>query len=99
MKVSNAIEALKKFNPDDEIFITWFDKREFEQEYNEWADVDDEPLFLNQDKWEGIVEGTQADDRIADAIMESMRFDFSTIKKELDELKEVIEQDNQLWEE
>ena len=99
MKVSNAIEALKKFNPDDEIFITWFDKKEFEQEYNEWADVDDEPLSLNQDKWEGIVEGTVADDRIADAIMESMRFDFSTIKKELDELKEVIEQDNQLWEE
>ena len=99
MKVSNAIEALKKFNPDDEIFITWFDKREFEQEYDEWADVDDEPLFLNKDKWEGIVEGTQVDDRIADAIMESMRYDFSQIKKELDQAKHEQEQEQQLWEE
>lgn len=97
MKVSNAIEALKKLNPNEDIFITWFDKKEFEFEYDEWSDVTDEPLELNKDKWEGIVEGTQVDDRIADAIMESMRYDFAQIKKEQDELREQQETEQELW--
>lgn len=97
MKVSTAIEALKKLNPDDEIFITWFDKKEFQQEYDEWAyDTEAPPLQLPTEKWVEIVEGTQNDDRIAEAITESMRFDFKVLYDEYEKtLPPEIEQE--LW--
>ena len=95
MKVSHAIEALKKFNSDDEIFITWFDKNEFMYEFAEWADQEVEPI--TNDEWEGIVEGTSADDRIAEAIMESMRYDFKKLEEQ-QQAKELSELDKELWE-
>ena len=95
MKVSKAIEALKKLNANDEIFITWFDKDEFMFEFSEWAEQDVEPI--TDDEWEGIVEGTTADDRIAEAINESMQFDFKKLL-EKQEAKEISELDKELWE-
>lgn len=100
--VSKAIDELKKFDPNSDVFITWFDKVEFETEYYEWNDNQQLDPPLNDDEWEGIVEGTTADDRIYEAIMESMRFDFQQLKEQREKLKEQdIEQDieQELWEE
>lgn len=98
MKVSNAIEALKKFNPNDEIFITWFDQKEFEQEFEDWSDLPEAITPIANDKWIKIVEGTHADDRIAEAITESMRYDFNNLYKEYIQTTDEIETDTELWE-
>jgi hypothetical protein len=95
MKVSQAIEGLKNFDPNADIFITWFDKDEFMYEFAEWADSEVEPI--TNDEWEGIVEGTTNDDRIAEAIMESMRYDFNKLLEQ-QQAKELSKLDKELWE-
>ena len=96
MQVSRAIALLEKLNPDDEIYITWFDKTEFMYEFGEWAETT-ELLVVNDDEWHEVVEGTESDDRIADAIMDSMRFDFKRINEK--QVETQVEQlDKELWE-
>ena len=96
MQVSRAIALLEKLNPDDEIYITWFDKTEFMYEFGEWAETTELPV-VNDDEWHEVVEGTESDDRIADAIMDSMRFDFKRINEK--QVETQVEQlDKELWE-
>lgn len=97
MQVSRAIALLEKLNPDDEIYITWFDKTEFMYEFGEWAETTNELPVVNDDEWHEVVEGTESDDRIADAIMDSMRFDFKRINEK--QVETQVEQlDKELWE-
>jgi hypothetical protein len=96
MQVSRAIALLEKLNPDDVIYITWFDKTEFMYEFSEWAETTELPV-VNDDEWETVVDGTEGDDRIADAIMESMRFDFKRIS-EIQIETQVEQLDKELWE-
>jgi len=97
VQVSRAIALLEKLNPDDEIYITWFDKTEFMYEFGEWAETTAELPVLNDDEWHDVVEGTESDDRIADSIMESMRFDFKRINEK--QIETQVEQiDKELWE-
>ena len=95
MKVKSAIEGLKNFNPNAEIFITWFDKEEFMLELNEWANYEVEPI--SDREWLDVVNGTTNDDRIAEAITESMRYDFQKII-EKQNAKEVELLEKELWE-
>jgi hypothetical protein len=97
MKVGKAIEHLQKLNPDEDIFITWFDKKEFEFEFESWSDLSVPLTPISNDKWEGIVEGTTADDRIADAISESMQYDFNQIYKEYEQTQIDPEVEKELW--
>lgn len=97
MQVSKAIEHLKKLNPNDEIFITWFDKKEFEYEFEDWSDLPESLTPISNDKWLKIVEGTENDDRIAEAITDSMRFDFNVLYKEYQETAIPIEVEQELW--
>jgi hypothetical protein len=96
MQVSRAIALLEKLNPDDVIYITWFDKTEFMYEFGEWAETTELPV-VNDDEWATVVQGTESDDRIADAIMESMRFDFKRIS-EIQIDTQVEQLDKELWE-
>lgn len=97
MKVGKAIEHLQKLSPNDEIFITWFDKKEFEFEFEDWSDLPESLTPIPNDKWLKIVEGTENDDRIAEAITESMRFDFNVLYKEYQETAIPIEMEQELW--
>jgi hypothetical protein len=96
MQVSRAIALLEKLNPDDEIYITWFDKTEFMYEFGEWAETTELPV-VNDDEWATVVQGTESDDRIAEAIAESMRFDFKRIN-EIQVETQVEQLDKELWE-
>jgi len=96
MQVSRAIALLEKLNPDDVIYITWFDKAEFMYEFSEWAETTELPI-VNDDEWETVVNGTESDDRIAEAIAESMRFDFKRIS-EIQIETQVEQIDKELWE-
>lgn len=98
MKVGRAIEALKKLSPNDEIFITWFDQKEFEQEFEDWSDLPEALTPIANDKWVKIVEGTENDDRVAEAIIDSMRYDFNRLYEEYVKTTNEIETDTELWE-
>ena len=98
MKVSEIQELLKKFDPNEMMFFSYFSKGDFVMEFNDWND--NKPLDppLTDEEWRVVVEGTLNDDRIAEAINECMRFDFNKLLEDR-QAKEVSEQDLKLWEE
>jgi hypothetical protein len=53
MKVSKAIESLKSYKPDEEIYIMWWDSEITEM-------FSDEPL--TEDKWNEIVDSLENND-------------------------------------
>lgn len=96
MQVKKALEALSKLDPKEEIFITWFDKKEFLNEFNEWTD--EVIPEVTEEDWLGVVQGTENDDRIADAIMESMKFDFHALTVKLEQAL-ITQLEQTLWKE
>lgn len=99
MLVSEAIESLKKFNHDETIFMTYMHRKEFQDEFDNWnAEAGTPCVLLTDEEWNYVVEGTQNDDRIAEAIYESMKFDFNKIVEERQKHKEQSTE-QQLWEE
>jgi hypothetical protein len=101
MLVKEVIQALSKFDLEADIYCAWFDKQEFLTEFAIWADDNLKPksvVEVTDEEWESIVTGTLNDDRINEAIMDSMRFDFEKLANEKEQHQET-EQDQQLWEE
>lgn len=100
MLVKDVIQALNKFGLEADIYCAWFDKQEFLTEFAIWADDNNVPKSLvevTDKEWESVVSGTMGDDRINEAITDSMRFDFEKLAREKEELQ-ITTQEQQLWE-